>query len=217
MKSPAAGVVTLTVLIATVPTWQVAPRSVSSTQSTSITAGETAFRRIVADGVREWEGDIEGRATWALDTYGDFLRQFPQHPRAGEALFAIAEATWARGGYPELFHYVMTPGTWADWKAKAQYLEQWFDTRGFGGGLAAPPKPPNSKEAARAREIFGEVLTKYPDSRAVPMSMYYRAVISDYCLNDARAALVDYEAFVQKYPSLVTYSQKARARIKALK
>ena len=186
-------------------------------QPPSVAAGEAAFRRIVAAGVREWEGDIEARATWALRSYRAFLEQFPEHRRAGEALFAIAEATWARGGYPELFHYIMTPGTWADWRARAQFLEQWFDTRGFGGGTVPPPTPPNPKEAARAREMFREVLTKYPDSPAAPLSMYYGAVILDYCLNDAPAALVEYEAFVQKHPRLATYAEKARARIKALR
>lgn len=65
--------------------------------------------------------------------------------------------------------------------------------------------------------MFGEIVTKYPNSPAVPMAMYYRAVILDYCLNDPRAALGEYDAFLQKYPTLAKYADKARARIKAIK
>ena len=212
----AAGLLGVTLLLA-VPIGRAVAGAQPTAQSNAVAAGEAEFRRIVADGVREWEGDVEGRATWALDSYGGFLKKYPQHPRAGEALFAMAEAIWARGGYPELFHYILTPGTWADWKVRAQYLDQWFDTRGFGGGVNAPPMTPNPKEAARAREMFGEILTKHPKSPAVPMAMYYRAVILDYCLNDPRAALVEYEAFLRKYPTLAPSAEKARARIKAIK
>ena len=130
MPPVAAGLLALTRLLETATAWRPVLAS-PSTQSAGIAAGDAEFRRIVAGGVREWEGDVHGRAAWALESYGAFLKQFPQHPRAGEALFGVAEATWARGGYPELFHYIFTPGGWADWNARAQYLEQWFDTRGF--------------------------------------------------------------------------------------
>jgi hypothetical protein len=137
---------------------------------------------------------------------------------AGDALFKVAEATWARGGYPEVFHYILTPGNWDAWKAKAQYLEQWFDTRGFGGGIGigAIVDSPDSKQALRARELFLEVITKYPSSQSAPMAAYYSAVILDYCLNDHQRAVVEYETFVRKYPHLTQFVEKANRRITSL-
>ncbi len=118
--------------------------------------GDEKWQRIV-DERHEWEGDIEALAGWTLQNYGGFLAIYPNHPRAGDALFRMAEATWALGGYPEVVHYILEPGTREGWLAKKQHLEQWFDTRGFGGGPIGIAFNRDPKRAVEARQMFLEV------------------------------------------------------------
>jgi hypothetical protein len=188
-----------------------APRMVSQ----SVRAGNEAWRRIQASAPYEWEGDVEGRAEWTLQNYGRFLEEHPRHPRAPEAMLSVATAIWARGGYPELFHYIFAP-TWEEHNEKERYLSQWFDTRGFGGGLGeAMKKEPEA--AVRAREMFVALAEKYPASRSAVTARYYSAVILDYCLNDGPNAVAAYEAFIRKHPTAAPHVGKARARIAALR
>ena len=179
-------------------------------------AGYLAWNRIV-DSEPEWEGDIEGQAEWTLRNYGDFLKEHPRHALAGEAMFKVATATWAKGGYPEVFHIIITQGTWVDWKAKQRYLDQWFDTSGFGGGVGWPVMvKQDAKQAVRAREIFRKLVAKYPSAKSAVTAKYYSAVILDYCLNDRRNALVEYRAFVDKHSDAAPLAEKARRRIAVL-
>jgi outer membrane protein assembly factor BamD (BamD/ComL family) len=129
----------------------------------------------------------------------------------------MAEARWARGGYPELFHYILTPGDWDDWNAKAQYLEQWFDTSGFGGGIHAIVDKQDPRQAASARKLFRRVVTQYPSSQSASLAAYYGAVILDYCLNEHHRAIMEYGAFVLMHPDADPFVEKANRRIAALR
>jgi hypothetical protein len=177
-------------------------------------AGDDEWRRIPKSAPYEWEGDIEGRAQWVLANYGKFVEAYPTHPRAPEAMLNVATAIWAKGGYIELFNYVHAP-TWEEHDAKKRELEQWFDTSGFGGGLG--PTPAREPEAAaRAREMFAALVSKYPSSESAAMARYYSAVILDCCLNDRANALAEYRAFVKRHPNLAPFSNKAMRRIAML-
>jgi tetratricopeptide (TPR) repeat protein len=175
----------------------------------SVVSGEAAWKLIAFSAPYEWEGDIEARTEWTLKHYGAFLQTYPGHARSGEALYQIATATWASGGYPEAYDYMFAPAGWSTLGPKRQQLEQWFDTRGFGGGVGplTNPKPEEAKE----------VVTKHPTSRAAPMAQYYAAVILDYCLSDRTRALFEFEAFLGKYPQIEPFATKARARVAVLR
>jgi hypothetical protein len=49
------------------------------------------------------------------------------------------------------------------------------------------------------------------------MARYYSAVILDYCLKDAKRALVEYDAFLKTHPTLDPYVTRASGRIAALR
>jgi hypothetical protein len=178
-------------------------------------AGEAAWRRLTKGEPSEWEGDVESEAQWRIQGYGGFLERFPRHQRSGEALFKVAEATWARSGYPEAFHYIFTFDGWDAWKKKATYLEQWFDTSGFGGGKIVGPDQ-DRKQAAAARDLFLQVLREYATSPSAPMAQYYAAVILDYCLDLRPQAVKEYEAFIRLRPDQTVWVGKARKRVVAL-
>jgi hypothetical protein len=180
-------------------------------------AGYDAWNRI-ADSEPEWEGNIEGQVEWTLRNYGDFLKKYPRHKLAGEAMFKVATATWAKGGYPESFHIIITQGTWDDWEVKKRYLDQWFDTSGFGGGVGWPVTiKQDAKQAVRARGIFRKLVAKYPSAKSATIAKYYSAVILDHCLNDRRNALVEYQAFVDKHSDAAPFAEKAKRRIELLR
>jgi hypothetical protein len=177
--------------------------------------GEAAWLRIVESEPSEREGDVEGEAQWRLEKYGNFLRQFPRHQRSGDALFKVAEATWARAGYPEAFHYIFAVDGWDAWKKKANYLDQWFQTDEFGGGKVIGRKE-DRKQAAAARELFLKVVKEYPSSFSAPMAQYYAAVILDRCLDAGVQAVKEYEVFIRQHPDQRVWVGKARQRIVAL-
>jgi hypothetical protein len=180
-----------------------------------VRAGNDEWQRIRKSAPYEWEGDIEGIAEWTLSNYGRFLEDYPTHSLAPEAMLNVATAIWARGGYPELFHYIIAP-TWEAHQAKTRLLNQWFDTSGFGGGLGRVVKQ-EPEAAIRAREMFVALAAKYPASESAVMARYFSAVILDYCLNDGPKAVAEYQAFVKKHPTVSPYAGKARRRITALR
>jgi hypothetical protein len=184
-----------------------------STQTGAYTA-EQAWDRIRKSAPYEWEGDIDAIAEWTLGNYGKFIDDYPSHPLAAEAMLNVARATWASGGYPELFYYIIAP-TWAEHEAKTRHLSQWFDTSGFGGGLGTAAKQ-DPQAAARARESFVALAAKFPSSAAAVTARYYSAVILDYCLNDTVKAIAEYEAFVKRHPTSAD-AVRARRRITALR
>jgi hypothetical protein len=180
----------------------------------SVRAGNAEWQRIRRSAPYEWEGDIEAIAEWTLRNYRKFLEEYPDHPLAAEAMFNVATATWASGGYPEPFHYIIA-ATWEEHAAKTRHLNQWFDTRGFGGGLDRV-RTQDPDAARRAREMFIALAGKYPSSRSAMMARYYSAVILDYCLNDSANAVVEFRAFVKKHPMAAPYASKTKRRIAAL-
>jgi hypothetical protein len=113
-----------------------------------------------------------------------------------------------------LFHYIIAP-TWEEHAEKTRLLNQWFDTRGFGGGLGRSVKQ-GVGQAIRAREMFVALLETYPSSRSALMATYYSAVILDYCQNDPPRAIAEYKAFLNDHPQAAPYAEKARRRISAL-
>ena len=180
-------------------------------------AGRAAWKLIGFSQPYEWEGDWQGKAEWVLEQHGSFIKTYPRHELVGEALFKMAVATWAKAGYPELYGYIIRPEGWGPaWLTRKDQLEQWFDTRGFGGGqgelVAQHPE-----QTLEARRVFQDLLRRYPQTQSAAMAKYYIAVISDYCLQDAKAALSDYDAFVSQYPSATPYTAKATQRISFLR
>jgi outer membrane protein assembly factor BamD (BamD/ComL family) len=91
-------------------------------------------------------------------------------------------------------------------------LDQWFDTRFFGGPVDIVEHRP---EAARpALKMFEEIAAKYPGTKAAPMARYYAAVMLEWCFNERAAALAEYRRFVSRYPSAdKRYLTRAQARI----
>lgn len=199
-------------IIACLSTWLCALVPLAQTQRPS---GNDAWEAIRKSAPYEWEGDLEAIAEWTLGNYGKFLKEYPSHPLAAEAMLNIGKATWARGGYPELFGYIIAP-TWAEHDAKTRYLEQWFDTGGFGGGLGRAAKQ-DTTAAVRAREIFVALAAGFPSSTSAVSARYYSAVILDYCLNDVDRALSEYLAFVKEHPTAEPHARKARSRLAALR
>ncbi len=110
--------------------------------------------------------NVASGAEWLTGEYGAFVRDYPSHPHAGEALFKVAQATWATAGYPEVFGYIFTPDGWPAWRTKAAELEVRFDTGGFGGGSKGPVLPVNRDETLRALAMFKDedVVARYPTS-----------------------------------------------------
>ena len=140
-------------------------------------------------------------------------RCVPRHTHAGDALFEIARATWAHGGYPEAFSIVGGP----DYsRAKVNALEPWFGTAGFGGGPGVTFPPPDPAQARAALAMFQRVVADYPASESAAMSRYYVAVIYDYCLKDSVRAIPSYEAFLAAHGKLEPYATKAMRRLAAL-
>ena len=158
----------------------------------------------------EWEGDIDAQYAWTLQQYRPFVTEYPRHPHAGDALFEIARATWAHGGYPEAFSIV---GGLDYSRAKVNAFEPWFVIGGFGGGPGVTFPPPDPAQARAALAMFQRVVADYPASESTAMSRYYIAVIYDYCLKDSARAIPSYEAFVAAYGTLEPY---ATSRLAAL-
>jgi tetratricopeptide (TPR) repeat protein len=180
-------------------------------------AGKAAWRLISFSQPYEWEGDWQGRAGWELDKYGTFIETYPGHELVGEALFKMAVATWAKAGYPEVYHYIIVPEGYGEaWRAKQTLLNQWFDTRGFGGGKGEPIEQ-HPDQTPAARRMLQDVVTRFPQTPSAAMASYYIAVISDYGLGDAKTALSQYDDFVRQYPSAAPYTDKARQRIALLR
>jgi tetratricopeptide (TPR) repeat protein len=180
----------------------------------STPAGDAAWRLIEFARPYEWEGDIDARYAWTLQQYRPFVGAYPTHAHAGDALFEIARATWAHGGYPEAFSWVGGPG-YSPGKVNA--LEPWFDTRGFGGGPGVTFPPPDPVQARAALAIFQRIVADDPGSESAAMSSYYVAVIYDYCLKDSARAIPAYEAFIAAHGALEPYATKATQRLAALR
>ena len=182
----------------------------------SAAAGKAAWRLIDFSQPYEWEGDWQGKARWALEKYGSFMKTYPDHSLVGEALFRIAVATWAKAGYPELYGYIIVPGGWEDWGKRQKELEQWFDTKGFGGGRGdLVVQHPELTPEARRR--FQDVVSRYPKTASAALAKYYVAVIDDYCLKNTPSALRSYERFVHQNPNANPYVDKAKQRIAVLR
>ena len=183
-------------------------------------AGFAADRLISLSEPYEWEGDYKAQATWMLEKYGTFLASFPTHELSGEAMFKMGIATWALAGYPELFRIIFISteqrgsGLWTALQDRSRELEQWFDMRGFGGGLGSVTPVPSG--AAKALAAFQDLLSRYPATKSAGMARYYCAVILDFCLGDRPKALAEYKAFVSQYPQIELFVEKARRRIAAL-
>ena len=181
----------------------------------SAPAGFAAWKVIQASG-GEWEGDWHGEAAWLFEKYGQFLADYPQHELVPDAKLKIAEATWADGGYVELFHLVIDPGGWEVIEKREAFLEQWFDTRGVGGG-ALDPITLHPEEAVKAQQMFRDIVAGWPASRAAAMAQDWVAVIFDYCLGQPATALPEYETFLRRYPTTDPFVDKARGRIAAIR
>jgi hypothetical protein len=125
-------------------------------------------------------------------------------------------AASARAGYPEVFGYIESRGTPEDWKREKEYLSQWFETSGFGGGVGIITPKRHPRETVKALQIFREVVTKYPRTRSAPMAQYYSAVIFDYCLNGANNAVRQYNIFLQNVPNGDSYVDRAKKRVAEL-
>jgi dienelactone hydrolase len=177
---------------------------------------DEAWTSIRASAPYEWEGDIDGKAAWTMKHYGQFLRDYPDHVLAADAMFEMAVAIWASAGYPELFHYLIAP-TRAERDAKGRQLQQWFDTRGFGGGVVPSVAKPDLAGARRAREMFRDLVAKYPSARPVGMARYYSAVILDYCFDDRPNAIAEYETFLEEHHTMEPFVGKAKRRIEVLR
>jgi tetratricopeptide (TPR) repeat protein len=179
-------------------------------------AGQAAWRLIEFSAPYEWEGRWEDKAKWSLEKFGGFVSAYPTHEFTSAALFAVAEATWVTAGYPEVYHYAFTPG---DWNARRKELSTWFDTDGFGGGREQlPVQHPDQTPAAR--QLFQDIVNKYPHDRCAPLAAYYVAVIDDYCLKDTKRALIEYERFLAAYPDTKdtkVFAEKARMRVNSLR
>ena len=182
----------------------------------SAAAGKAAWRLIDFSQPYEWEGDWQGKARWALEKYGSFMKTYPDHSLVGEALFKIAVATWVKAGYPELYGYIIEPDGWEAWKKRQTELEQWFDTKGFGGGRGdLVVQHPELTPEARRR--FQDVVSRYPKTASAALAKYYVAVIDDYCLKNTPSALRSYERFVHQNPNANPYVDKAKQRIAVLR
>jgi tetratricopeptide (TPR) repeat protein len=176
-------------------------------------AGQAAWRLIDFSAPYEWEGQWEDRAKWSLEKFGGFVSAYPAHEFTSAALFAVAEATWVTAGYPEVYHYAITPG---DWNARKRELSTWFDTGGFGGGGGQLPLQ-HPDQTPTARQLFQDIVNKYPHDKCAPMAAYYVAVIDDYCLKDTKRALIEYERFLAAYPDTKVFAEKARLRVNGLR
>ena len=179
-------------------------------------AGRAAWRLIAFSKPYEWEGDVDAQVAWMFEKYGGFLAAYPGHELAGEALFKTGVASWAAAGYPELFGLIEVSGTWNDWKAQKAYLDQWFDTGGFGGGTGTTPPTRHPEETRKALAIFRDVVVRYPGTASSTMARYYAAVILDYCLNDVGNALREYDTFLKGALPDDVYVDRAKNRIAAL-
>jgi outer membrane protein assembly factor BamD (BamD/ComL family) len=179
-------------------------------------AGRAAWRLISLSAATEWGGDLYAETQWMRQSYGRFLREYPSHEHAAEAKFELARATWADAGYPEVLGYIESPGTWDDWRREQQNLDQWFDTRGFGGGVGMIPTVRHPPKTRKALAMYRDLVREYPHSSFAPLAQYYSAVILDYCLHNTRAALTEYQAFLDKYPQTELYAPKAANRVSAL-
>jgi len=179
----------------------------------SAVAGTAAWRLIEFSEPYEWEGHWDAEAAWSLGRFGAFAAAYPSHELTGDALFKIAQATWAKAGFPEVYGYVFTPG---DWNARLKELSPWFDTGGFGGGRGEfVPQHPDQTRAAQ--KLFQDIVDKYPRSKSAAMAAYYVAVIDDYCLKDGRRSLTEYERFVRAYGDTKIFADKARERVASLR
>jgi outer membrane protein assembly factor BamD (BamD/ComL family) len=176
-------------------------------------AGRAAWRLIDLSAPYEWEGDWMGISKWLLDNHRRFLAPYPRHAFAGEARFQIAIATWGAAGYPEVFDYVF-PVSGLDYSAHRKLLEQWFDTRGFGGGNTNPVTQ-DPAAAARAIPLFEDVVDHFPTTASAGLAAYYIGVIYDLCLNDQTHALAAFRRFANAYPANPNVG-RARKRIAAL-
>ena len=98
--------------------------------------------------------------------YRPFVATYPTHPRAGDALFEIAQVTWAYGGYPQAVGYLPPDGPIDSRVAHRAFqekaLDPWFDTGGFGGEVDTGPPDPAKARAAQA--TFRRIVDKYPTS-----------------------------------------------------
>jgi tetratricopeptide (TPR) repeat protein len=179
----------------------------------STPAGDAAWKLIWFTEPYEWEGDIDGQYAWTLAQFRPFVAAYPRHEYAGDALFNIALAAWAHGGYPEVLSIVGGPDYGP---AKIRALEPWFVTGGFGGGPGVTFPPPDQHQARAALTMFQQIVNAYPTSASVPMASYYVAVIYDYCLGDKAHAIPAFEAFLAAHADS-PYAAKAGARLAALR
>jgi hypothetical protein len=182
----------------------------------STPAGRAAWRLIALSEPYEWEGDWAAEATWMIDQYGRFLADYPRHELAPEARFKVAVATWAKGGYTEVFHITLDPAGWDAIRKREAYLDQWFETKGFGGGTLPLPKLAPG-EAVKAQQMFREIVAASPATPSAAMAQYYVAVIFDECLDQPDNALPEFESFVRHYPNTDPFVDKARKRIAAIR
>jgi tetratricopeptide (TPR) repeat protein len=177
-------------------------------------AGRAAWRLVPLSAPYEWEGDWRGISAWMLDNYGRFVASYPHHPLTGEAKFQIAKARWGGAGYPEIFNYIFPVRGLEDFAAHGAVLEQWFDTRGFGGG-GGELVPQDTAEAARTIPLFEDVVEHFSTTASAGLAAYYIGVIYDHCLNDRTHALTAYRRFTQAYPTNPNVG-RARKRIAIL-
>jgi tetratricopeptide (TPR) repeat protein len=164
-------------------------------------AGYAAWELISFDRPYEVEGNYEPEADRWLTAYGSFLRTYPGHSLAGEAMFMVARAKWIKAGYPELFGYFQEG-------QNRREVSQFLDTWGFGGPVPrVDRRPQDTKEPLR---IFREIVRRYPRTNSAAAAQYYVAVILDWCLNNPAQALPEYEKFVALYPASdnVTIAQR---------
>ena len=179
-------------------------------------AGHAAWRLIALSEPYEWEGNWQSQAAWSFESYATFLADYPRHELAPEARFNIAVATWVKAGYPEVYGDLFVPGGWDMWKSRLVFLDQWFDTKRIGGGVGEPATP-QPEQAARAQQMFRDIVATSPTAKSASMAQYYVAVIFDYCLSRPDEALPEYETFIREYPKADPFVEKARNRLAAIR
>lgn len=191
-------------------------QSVVDTAPGSSPAGQAAWRLIALSAPYEWEGAWEAEATWMIEQYGKFLADYPRHELAPEARFKVAVGTWAKGGYTEALGITMDSAGWDAIHKRQAYLEQWFDTYGFGAGTLSLPRLDPS-QAVKAQQMFRDIVSSAPTTPSAAMAQYYVAVIADECLNQPDKALPELETFVRQYSNTDPFVDKARKRIAAIR